>query len=247
MITLVQSVTVTGNGATSHPVTFAGAQTAGNCNVIASIAYSDFGSADPGPVVTAVVDSAGNGHASGPAYQIPSGGSGEDTTVGAGWGVAYAWNIKASAAGANTVTITTSVDDDSQGYDQYTICEFSGVGAASDPIVGAASASNDTGSTTVPTVVISATAPSGSLAVTISSGDVGASNAPAVNGVTGTLINNVGGSGSASGYGLTSGSGPVTVTFPSDPDDQWNMVAIVLAPPAAPTVTTSVIFNAMNE
>ena len=73
MITLVQSVTVTGNGATSHPVTFAGAQTAGNCNVIASIAYSDFGSADPGPVVTAVVDSAGNGHASGPAYRDPFG------------------------------------------------------------------------------------------------------------------------------------------------------------------------------
>jgi hypothetical protein len=170
-ILLVQSVTVTGNGSTSHALTFAGAQTAGNCNVMVSMAYRAAGVGGAGPVVTNVVDSKGNGHASGPSYEIPTNGAGEDTTVGAGWGAAYAWNIAAAGAGTNVVTVTTSVTDDGQNYNQYTACEFSGVGASSDPIVGANSAQNDSGSTTTPTVVISATAPSGSLAVTVSAGD----------------------------------------------------------------------------
>ena len=121
---------------TTVTVTYTGAQTAGNTNILA-IGWNNATSN-----ITSVVDSAGN------VYQLAV-----PTARGSGLSQAiyYASNIKAAAAGTNTVTVTFNA---STPYVDIRALEYSGLDPVSPFDVGASSSG------------ISATASSGSVATT---------------------------------------------------------------------------------
>ena len=121
---------------TTVTVTYTGAQTAGNTNILA-IGWNNATSN-----ITSVVDSAGN------VYQLAV-----PTARGSGLSQAiyYASNIKAAAAGTNTVTVTFNT---STPYVDIRALEYSGLDPVSPFDVGASSSG------------ISATASSGSVATT---------------------------------------------------------------------------------
>jgi Chitobiase/beta-hexosaminidase C-terminal domain/Glycosyl hydrolases family 43 len=120
-IQTANSGTPSGN-ATVKTVTYAGAQTAGNLNIV-GIAFGTNGSQTIVVPSITVTDSKGNTYVQiGPFKQHPAGGSSNGTVL------FYAQNIAAATAGANAVTVTLGT---TQGFFIVSVFEFSGINPSS--------------------------------------------------------------------------------------------------------------------